>query len=257
MGSQSNGPSPLRLNKALSQAGVCSRRKADDLIEAGRVRVNRQTVTELGTKIQPGRDRLEVDGRSVSLRRDPASHLYLALHKPVQVVTTLSDPQGRTTVADLLPPELASRRVLPAGRLDYLSEGLLILSTDGGFIHRLTHPRHHLPKTYQVHVQGRLKEEHLEAMRSSLRLKDGTKLAPMRVEVLRRIARQELWLEMTLFQGVNRQIRRICRDLDLSVVRILRTRQGPVALGDLPPGKVRPLTKKEREAVYGDQAEAL
>jgi 23S rRNA pseudouridine2605 synthase len=257
MRSQENGLSPLRLNKALSQAGVCSRRKADDLIVAGRVRVNRQTVTELGTKIQPETDQLEVDGRTVSLRRDPASHVYLAVHKPVQVVTTLSDPQGRTTVADLLPSELASRRVLPAGRLDYLSEGLLIMSTDGGFIHRLTHPRHHLPKTYRVRVQGRLEDGHLERMRSSMRLKDGTQLAPMQVEVLRRVSRQELWLEMTLSQGVNRQIRRICRDLDLSVVRIVRTRQGPVELGDLPPGKVRHLSKKEREAVYGDENEAI
>lgn len=253
MGAQKDLSSRLRLNKALSQAGVCSRRKADDLILAGRVRVNRETVTQLGTRIRPGQDRLEVDGRAVSLRLETQSHLYLALHKPIQVVTTLSDPQGRTTVADLLPSELASSRVLPAGRLDYLSEGLLLMSTDGEFIHRLTHPSHQVSKTYLVRVQGRLENEHLEAMRSPMRLEDGTRLAPVQVQVLRRLSREDLWLEMMLSQGVNRQIRRMCRDLGLAVLRIIRTRQGPVELGDLPPGKVRRLSNQERDAVYGSE----
>jgi 23S rRNA pseudouridine2605 synthase len=240
-------PPLLRINKFLSECGAASRRGADELILAGRVQLNGVAVTEPGVRVDPVSDRVLVDGNPVT---HPASQgsggreLTLLLHKPVQVVTTRSDPQGRQTVFDILPQEYKSERLLHVGRLDYFSEGLLLLTTDGTLMNRLIHPRWHLPKVYHVLVRGSVSEIKLGMMRDGMTLKEGEQLAPVEVAVLRNDA-GGVWLEMTLLQGLNRQIRRMCRDLNLTVLKLIRVRQGPLSLGSLNPGQCRPLTPVE------------
>ena len=242
----------LRLNKALSQAGICSRRRADELVSAGKVAVNGVVIREPGLKIDPNRDIVVVDGQKVDFLPQK-THLYLLFHKPVQTVTTAFDPQGRTTVFDLLPSGLRRPGLFTVGRLDYFSEGLLLFTDDGDLVHRLTHPSTHVPKIYRVIVRGEVAEDKLAAMRGGMRLTEGEKLAPVEVSVLAtdrdHLPGSRTVLEMRLIQGVNRQIRRMCRDLGLTVLRLVRTRQGPVSLGDLPRGQVRPLTAAEVAAL--------
>ncbi len=237
----------LRINKYLSECGVASRRGADELILAGRVQLNGVAVTEPGVRVDPASDRVLVDGTAVKHPLAPGSvgrDLTLLLHKPVQVVTTRSDPQGRQTVFDILPREYENERLLHVGRLDYFSEGLLLLTTDGSLMNRLIHPRWHLPKVYHVLVRGAVSEIKLGIMRDGMTLKEGEKLAPVEVSLLRSDA-GGVWLEMTLMQGLNRQIRRMCRDLGLTVLKLIRVRQGPISLGTLNPGQCRPLTPEE------------
>lgn len=238
--------SPLiRINKYLSECGVASRRGADELILAGRVQLNGAVVAEPGVRVDPEADRVLVDGQLVNHPfacggRD----LTLLLHKPVQVVTTRSDPEGRQTVFDILPKEYKNERLLHVGRLDYFSEGLLLLTTDGELMNRLIHPRWHLPKVYHVLVRGAVSDIKLGIMRDGMTLKEGEKLAPVKVDILRKDD-GGVWLEMTLMQGLNRQIRRMCRDLGWTVLKLIRVRQGPIGLGTLNPGQCRPLTPAE------------
>lgn len=231
----------LRLNKFIAQCGLASRRGADELIAAGRVRVNGGRA-ESGMQVAPGTDRVELDGKMLSLPEERA-RVFL-LHKPVQVVTTARDPQGRKTVLDLLPREIRSLRPFPVGRLDFFSEGLLLLTTDGELCNRLTHPRHHLPKVYKVQVREQVSEEMLAVMRKGMRLAEGDKLAPVKVEAATGF-RNSTILTMTLIQGVNRQIRRMCRDFDLTIVQLKRVKQGPLELGNLDAGKYRELSAAE------------
>jgi len=235
----------LRINKALAGAGVCSRRAADELIKQGAVRVNNRTITEPGLKINPARDRVEVHGQVLSIPVPGSeTHVYLALNKPPQVVSTLHDPEGRKALPDLLSPTIRKKRVFPVGRLDYFSQGLLLLTTDGELSFRLTHPKWHLPKTYQVMIRGEVTPRKLQTMRRGMTLSEGEKLAPVKVSAAKDKAGTTR-LEMTLIQGVNRQIRRMCRDLDLVVLQLTRTSQGPITLGNMAQGKTRPLTDKE------------
>lgn len=236
----------VRLNKYLAQCGVASRRGADELIAAGAVTVNGGPVTEAGMRIDPATDAVTVHGKPVA---PPAgtSRTFL-LHKPVQVVTTLRDPQGRRTVLDLLPPEIARLRPVPVGRLDFLSEGLLLLTTDGELCHRLSHPRYHLPKIYHVRLRGQVPDNALAAMRRGMRLAEGDEAAGVEVRVLESSPR-ETRLEMELVQGLNRQIRRMCRDLGLSVLQLTRMAQGSLELGGLKPGQWRELDRAEVAAL--------
>ena len=240
----------IRLNKFLSRAGICSRRRADELTAAGRIAVNGQVVTQMGLLVDPDGDRVSVDGKPVAAQGSSRTdHIYLALNKPVRVVTTLSDPQNRTTIIDLLPERFQGQRLLPAGRLDFFSEGLLLLSTDGDFLNRVTHPRYHLPKTYSVKIRGSLSKKKLDRVRRGMRLEGGVDLAPVPVEVLESPGRGIHWLRLTLQQGINRQIRRMCEELDWTVLRLIRTAQGPVGLGELQPGSCRRLTHEEIRAL--------
>jgi len=237
----------LRINKYLSECGAASRRGADELILAGRVQLNGVAVTEPGVRVDPVTDRVLVDGKPVKhpAASETGGHdLTILLHKPVQVVTTRSDPQGRQTVFDILPQEYRNERLLHVGRLDYFSEGLLLLTTDGSLMNRLIHPRWHLPKVYHVLVRGSVSDIKLGIMRDGMTLKEGEKLAPVEVGILRKDA-GGVWLEMTLLQGLNRQIRRMCRDLGFTVLKLIRVRQGPISLGSLNPGQCRPLTPEE------------
>ncbi len=238
--------STIRINKFLSECGVASRRGADELILQGRVQLNGVLVEEPGIRVNPVDDVVLVDGEPV---RSPHAagqqrQVTVLLHKPVQVVTTTRDPQGRPTVFDILPKELRELRLLHVGRLDYFSEGLLLLTTDGSLMNRLISPRWHLPKVYHVLVRGQVDEAWLAVMRKGMTLAEGEKLAPVEVRVLRQDQR-EAWLEMTLVQGLNRQIRRMCRDMGRTVLRLIRVRQGFLELGSLKPGEARELTPEE------------
>jgi 23S rRNA pseudouridine2605 synthase len=237
----------VRLNKALAAAGICSRRGGDELIKAGAVRVNGEVVESPGLTVDPAADVVEVHGKRVRiLSPEDRPHRYILLHKPPQTMTTRHDPQGRTTVLDLLPAEAKSERLFPVGRLDYYSEGLLLLTTDGELTHRLTHPSHHLPKRYEVRVRGRVTEDKLNTMRQGMRLSDGEKLAPVEVRTAHvDHAHKSTTLEMVLIQGVNRQIRRMCKDLKLTVLSLKRVGQGSLQLGGLKRGQWRDLTAEE------------
>ncbi|MEF3696536.1 pseudouridine synthase, partial [Desulfolutivibrio sp.] len=173
----------------------------------------------------------------------------MVFHKPVQTVTTASDPQGRPTVFELLPPEIPRQGLFTVGRLDFYSEGLLLFTDDGELTHRLTHPSTHVPKIYHVLVRGQVSEHTLAIMGQGMRLAEGEVLAPVTASVLYRETPERTLLSLRLIQGVNRQIRRMCRDLGLTVLRLVRVAQGPIALGDLPRGTFRPLTPEEVSAL--------
>ena len=235
----------VRINKALADAGICSRRKAEELIVQGLVQVNGHVVTELACKVSPERDVITVQGKTLGVA---ARRTTLLMHKPVRVVCTASDPEGRQTVLDILPEPWRALRLYPVGRLDYFSEGLIILTDDGPLAQLLAHPRHHLAKVYEVLVRGKVSEAALTTVRRGMTLAEGEKLAPVGVRVLSSQQEQTL-LRMTLHQGLNRQIRRMCRDLDLTILKLTRVAQGPLELGDLPVGKVRELKAGEIEAL--------
>jgi 23S rRNA pseudouridine2605 synthase len=227
-----------RLQKILSRAGVASRRAGEKMIAEGRISVNRAVVTEPGTKADPQKDEIRVDGRLVSLETEM---LYLALHKPPGYVTTLNDPQGRPIVTDLLSG--VAERVYPVGRLDYDSEGLLILTNDGEFAQRIQHPRFGIPKTYRVKVQGNLLRGELKLLENGIDLPDG-KFAPADVR-LEKTNSGSTWLSITITEGRNRVIRRAFDSIGHSVARLVRTAVADVSLGSLRAGSWRVLDPRE------------
>jgi len=247
-----NEKKTIRLNKYLAQCGVASRRGADTLVFAGRVEVNGIKAESPGDQIQPGQDVVHVDGKPARFSSGTDTGITILMNKPTQVVTTVKDPQGRKTVMDLVPKQYSDVRLFPVGRLDFFSEGLLLLSTDGELCHRLTHPKWHLPKIYLVTVRGTVARHAVKAIEQGMTLVEGDKLAPVKVRLSpSRAGTQQM--EMTLNQGVNRQIRRMCRDLQITILRLKRIQQGPLGLGTLKSGQARELTptemKKLREAV--------
>ncbi len=234
----------VRINKALADAGICSRRKAEELISAGKVFVNGQCVTNLGHKVTR-HDIVKVNGKTLQQKQEFS---YLMLHKPVQTMCTASDPERRSTIFDILPRQWQEKRLFTVGRLDYFSEGLILLTDDGHFSQRLAHPRYHLPKVYHVLVREAVNNGHIATMQKGMTLSEGETLAPIKARVLQKDVRSTL-LELTLHQGINRQIRRMCRDLGLTILRLVRVAQGPIELGRLAVGKARPLTEKELSAL--------
>ena len=232
----------VRLQKFLSQAGVASRRAAEALIVAGRVRVNGVVVTELGTKVDPATDKVEVDGKRVGA----AERLWLALHKPRDYVTTRDDPEGRRTVYELVPPEYHG--LFYVGRLDYESEGLVLLTNEGEVANRLMHPRYGTERIYEVDVRGDVSPVALRALRAGVELEDG----PARVQDVVRLKGApagQVRLRLTLNEGRNREVRRLFRALGCVVERLIRTSYGPVRLGSLAPGKWRRLSANEMLAL--------
>jgi len=207
------------------------------------VQVNGETITRLGTTADPRRDRILVDGRPLVF---PAAPSYFLLHKPAGVVSTLKDPQGRPTVRELL--HGVRERVFPVGRLDYDSAGLLLLTNDGDLTERLLHPRYQILRTYHAKVTGLPTPEALNALRGGVRLDDGTFTAAAAVLVLRRSERKT-WLEVTLSEGRNREVRRMCEAVGHRVEKLVRVRFGPLVLDDLPAGAYRPLTPAEVRAL--------
>jgi len=227
-----------RLQKILSQAGVASRRTAEKMIAEGRVSVNRVMATEPGTKADPVRDEIRVDGRLISCEREK---IYILLHKPQGVVTTLSDPQGRPIVTDLL--EGVTDRVFPVGRLDYDSEGLLILTNDGEFSQRLQHPSYGIPKTYRVKVEGNPGKKEIQMLKNGLYLPDG-RFAPVDV-CIEKTNQESAWLRLIIMDGRNRVIRRTFEALGHPVRRLIRVAVGDVTLNAVREGAWRRLTRKE------------
>ena len=239
-----------RLQKIIAAAGICSRRKAEELMTAGRVSVNGKTVTELGTKADPAEDHIKVDGKLLTFNRS-ARKTYLMLHKPKGYVTTASDPEGRPTVMDLIRSGKAgvADRLYPVGRLDWASEGLLLMTNDGELANQLTRAASHVPKTYLVKISGKPQEADLAKLRAGISIATGVegrrvRTAPAKIQLAHNAPNP--WYEITLIEGRNRQIHRMFERIGHRVEKIKRVRYGPLTL-DVPPGEFRSLTLKEVE----------
>ena len=227
-----------RLQKILAQAGIASRRKAEEMIKAGRVTVNGATITELGSKADIERDHIKADGH---LLRAPQGHVYMALNKPKGCVTTASDPEGRPTVMHLL--RGVKGRVYPVGRLDYQSEGLLLLTNDGDFAHKVTAPANHVTKTYVVKANGPLTEQQEEQFREGISL-HGRKTAPAEIKLIKRGANP--WYEVKIAEGRQNQIRIMFKHFGRLVEKLRRVKIAFLEL-DVAPGRYRSLTPREIE----------
>nr|WP_290665545.1 pseudouridine synthase [Ardenticatena sp.] len=234
-----------RLQKVLARAGIASRRAAEEMIRQGRVDVNGRMVTELGTKVDPERDEIRVDGERVRL--DKVRKRYIALHKPRHYITTMRDQFGRKTVVDLV-PFAAEEHLVPVGRLDAESEGLLLLTNDGDVVNVLTHPRYQHEKEYVVEVYGHPDKDFFEAVKHGVVLDDGTRTLPAKVRVERKTDDTTI-LRVVLREGRKRQIRRMFGILGHPVRKLKRVRIGPITLGTLPRGAWRELTPKEVKAL--------
>lgn len=230
-----------RLQKIIAEMGIASRRKAEEMIYEGRVRVNGRVAT-IGMKADLFRDHIKVDGK---LLTKPENKVYYVFNKPKGVVTSLSDPEGRPTVKDFL--KGIKERVFPVGRLDYDSEGLLILTNDGEFAHGILHPSRKIPKTYMVKIKGVPEDEAVEKLRSGMKI-DGVLTAPARVKRMQK-SENNSWIEMTIHEGKKRQIRRMLERVGHPVLKLKRIRINGLALGDLEPGRFRAMTAKEMQTI--------
>ena len=235
---------PVRLQKILSTAGLASRRTAETLIVEGRVTVNGKAVSELGSKADPDTDDIRVDGRRV---KAPARRRYILLYKPRGYITTRSDPERRPTVIDLLTTGGVREYVYPVGRLDYDSEGLLLLTSDGELAEQLTHPRHGVGREYHVRVRGVPDDRAIEKLRKGIAL-DGERTAPATVDLHKVIdgtRGADAILSMVIYEGRNRQIRRMCESVGHPVSRLRRVRIGPITDDHIRPGEFRDLSQEE------------
>ena len=231
----------MRLQKYIAQCGIASRRHAEEMIKAGRVRVNGVKVTEMGTLVS-GRDKVEVDGKPIKKEK---RLVYIMLNKPAGYVTTVSDPQGRKTVLDLV--QGVEERVYPVGRLDYDTTGLLILTNDGDFAYKSTHPGHETKKTYIAEVSGLPSNETLRTLREGVVL-DGIPTSPAEVEVIE-IRDKSSVLKIIIHEGRNRQVKRMCEAVGHPVLKLKRTAIGKLTLGNLKPGEWRYLSGHEIKLV--------
>lgn len=229
----------IRLQKYMSENGIASRRKSEEMIEAGKVKVNGRVAT-LGDKVDPIRDKIVVSGKRVVRNK---TKMYVMLHKPRGFVTTMSDELGRKCVSELV--EDAGVRLFPVGRLDRNSEGLLLMTNDGDFSNMLTHPSRHVSKVYRVTVREKVTEEQLTKLTEGIML-DGTKTLPCDVHIIDKGENRTV-LNVVLYEGRNRQIRRMCEAVGLTVIRLKRTEIAGVKLGMLPQGKWRELNEKEMQ----------
>jgi len=232
----------MRLNRFLSQAGVASRRRADEIITAGRVTVNGEVVTTLGVEVDPERAAVAVDGGPVRL---PSAFTYIMLNKPPGCVVTMADPQGRRTAAHLV--SAVGVRVVPVGRLDVDTEGLLLMTDDGDLAHRVAHPSFELDKVYEVEAAGILTETERRTLETGVEL-DGRLTTPATVRLIS-TGGDTTVAEITLHEGRKRQVRRMFEEVGHRVTRLRRVRLGPIGLGNLPPGRWRRLTEGELGAL--------
>lgn len=228
-----------RLQKIISQAGIASRREAEKMILAGQVSVNRKIITELGTKVDVQKDRIAVNGKPIALQE----HVYILLYKPKGVITSLKDERGRKTVVDLLRDLPA--RVYPVGRLDYNTEGALLLTNDGALTNALIHPRYKVSKTYLATVQGMPPEETLDLLRAGIRLDDGVCEPALVRKVQEEPEKNRTQLEIVIHEGKNRQVRRMCEAIRFPVYALKRTKFASLTLSGLRRGQYRYLTNEE------------
>ncbi|MGH7796579.1 MAG: pseudouridine synthase [Candidatus Binatia bacterium] len=233
-----------RLQKILARAGLASRREAERWIAEGRITVNGTVVRKLGSQANPAKDSIKVDGKRI---RPTAAPLYYALHKPPGVITTLNDPEHRPDLTPYLERLGEKRRLFPVGRLDYNTTGLLLLTNDGEFALRLTHPRFGVKKLYRVKLSACPTNEDLARLRKGIRLEDGMS-APARARVIDKL-RKNAWVEIEVQEGRKREVRRIFEALSFFVEKLVRIRVGSVSLGPLPPGQIRPLSRIEVESL--------
>ena len=234
----------VRLQKALADAGVASRRACEDLITSGRVSVNGVQITILGSKVDPENDELAVDGETVSTNK---SKTYLLFNKPAGVLSTMSDPEGRPCLGDFFSDR--NERLFHVGRLDKESEGLIVLTNDGEIAHRATHPSYGLVKKYLVEIEGHLSAAAAQELRSGIRLEDGLARA-LEVTVLREPTPKNAWIEISIHEGRYHIVRRMFEELELPVLRLIRTEFGPLNVGETKVGRWRHVNQGEIENLF-------
>ena len=228
-----------RLQKYLAQCGVASRRKCEELILQGRVQVNGVTVTELGTKINPEKDKIKFDGKDI---KQAQKLVYILLNKPIGYVTTADDQFGRDTVLDLVK---VKERIVPVGRLDMYTSGALILTNDGDFVYQVTHPKHEIEKTYTVTIKGIVQNSEVEQLRNGIKIDDYI-TKPARVKILKTDTEKDISrLEITIHEGKNRQVRKMCEAVGRKVLALHRSKIGGIGVKDIELGKWRYLTANE------------
>lgn len=232
-----------RLQKILARAGLASRREAERWIEEGRVTVNGAVVTKLGSQADPGKDKIKVDGKLISQPR----RLYYLFHKPAGLITSMRDPQGRPNLGDWVASLGTRGRLFPVGRLDFNSSGLLLLTNDGELAQRLMHPRYGVTKGYRVKISARPSEKELGRLRQGIKLEDGV-TAPARVRLLR-VLKKNAWVEVEISEGRYREVRRMFEALGYFVEKLERFCFGPIRLGTLGIGEIRPLSPQEVAAL--------
>ncbi len=235
-----------RLQKYLAQAGVASRRKCEEYIEQGRVKVNGKTITELGTKVNQETDKVEFDNKLISKQNE--EYTYILLNKPIDYVTTVKDQFNRNTVLDLVK---VNKRLVPVGRLDMFTSGALILTDDGDFVYKITHPKHEITKTYTVTLKGIVTKEDVKKLENGVDIGDFT-TSKARVKILKTDEEtNKSRLEITIHEGKNRQIRRMCEAIDKKVLALHRSKIGHIGVKDLKIGTWRYLKKSEVDELLG------
>ena len=236
----------IRLQKFLAEAGIASRRKAEELIEQGKVKVNGQTVTALGTKIKPDIDVVEYNGKKVSVEEEK---VYILLNKPIGYVTTAKDQFSRDTVLDLVK---VKQRVVPVGRLDMYTSGALILTNDGDFVYKVTHPKHEVEKTYNVTIRGNVSNEDLEKLRSGLVI-DEYKTSEAKARILKREEEKNITrVEVIIHEGRNRQVRKMFEAIGKNVIALHRSKIGKIAVNDMKLGTWRFLKPQETQSLISE-----
>lgn len=236
----------IRLHKAIAESGFCSRRKAEEYIAAGKVAVNGKKITVMGVKVDPFTDEIKIDGKRITVPRIKRN-VYLVLNKPCGYITSLSDPFNRPIVMDLLPKDY--RRLIPVGRLDYNTEGILLFTDDGELVHRLTHPSYGVRRTYLVRTKGIIEQERLEKIAEKGIFVDGYKLKDIDIRNIR-YSGSATWFEIEIGEGRNREIRKIVEALGAEVSRLKRTAYGPIYRGIPPKGLFRELSSTEIKEIY-------
>ena len=232
-----------RLQKYLAQCGVASRRKCEELILQGRVQVNGVTVTELGTKINPEKDKIKFDGKDI---KQAQKLVYILLNKPIGYVTTADDQFGRDTVLDLVK---VKERIVPVGRLDMYTSGALILTNDGDFVYQVTHPKHEIEKTYTVTIKGIVQNSEVEQLRNGIKIDDYI-TKPARVKILKTDTEKDISrLEITIHEGKTRQVRKMCEAVGRKVLALHRSKIGGIGVKDIELGKWRYLTANEVQQI--------
>lgn len=233
----------VRLQKYLAEAGIASRRKAEELILQGKVKINGQTITELGIKVNPQKDKVEYEGKLVSRQEEK---VYILLNKPIGYVTTARDQFHRDSVLDLVK---VKQRIVPVGRLDMYTSGALLLTNDGEFVYQVTHPKHEIDKTYTVTIKGKVSQEAIEQLKKGVEIED-YKTSPAKVKILKiDQEKNQSRLEITIHEGKNRQVRKMCEAVGHKVLALHRSKIAGIGVKDLPLGKWRYLTVSERNKI--------
>ena len=233
----------IRLQKFLAEAGIASRRKAEELITSGKIKVNDKIETKLGTKVNPDKDKIEYNGKNIKIEKD---NIYILLNKPIGYVTTVKDQFNRDSVLDLVK---VKQRIVPVGRLDMYTSGAIILTNDGDFVYKVTHPKHEIEKTYTATIKGIIQKEDVEKLKKGVKIEDYT-TRPAKVKILKTDKEKNLSrLEIIIHEGKNRQVRKMCEAIGYKVLALHRTKIGAISVKDLPLGKWKYLNKEQINSI--------